>query len=111
MIPVTLVVAAATTGFGVLIAALGRTQEQASTLAAVGTVLMAVFGGIMVPHAIMPVVLKKAAVISPMYWAHQAYLDIFLRSAPFCGIAPKLIVLTVFAGICFYIAGRRVKWI
>lgn len=111
MIPVTLVVAAATTGFGVLIAALGRTQEQASTLAAVSTVLMAVFGAIMLPHAILPAALKKAAMISPMYWAHQAYLDIFLRSAPFCRIAPKLIVLTVFAGICFYIAGRRVKWI
>ena len=111
MIPVTLAVAAATTGFGVMIAAVGRTQEQASTLAAVSAVLMAVFGGIMVPHAVLPAVLKKAAVISPMYWAHQAYLDIFLRAAPFSGVAPKLIVLTVFAVICFYIAGRRVKWI
>lgn len=111
MLPVTLIVAAATTGFGALIAALGRTQEQASTLAATTTVLMGVFGGIMVPHAIMPAALKKAAMISPMYWAHQAYLDIFLRDASFAVMAPKLIVLTVFAGICFYIAGRRVQWI
>jgi len=110
MIPVTMVVAAATTGFGVLIAAMARTPEQSSTLAATGAILMGVFGGIMMPHALMPMVMKKVAMISPMYWAHQAYLDIFLRDAAFVTILPKLIVLTLFAGICFYIAGRRVQW-
>lgn len=110
MIPVTLVVAAATTGFGVLVAAFARTPEQSSTLAATGAILMGVFGGIMMPHVLMPMVMKKLAMISPMYWAHQAYLDIFLRDAAFSTIAPKLIVLTLFAGICFYTAGRRVQW-
>ena len=83
MLPVTLVVAAATTGFGVLVAALARTPEQSSTLAATGAILMGVFGGIMMPHVVMPLVMKKLAMISPMYWAHQAYLDIFLRDASF----------------------------
>jgi ABC-2 type transport system permease protein len=110
MLPVTMVVAAATTGFGVLVAALARTPEQSSTLAATGAILMGVFGGVMVPHVVMPVVMKKMAMISPMYWAHQAYLDIFLRDAAFGTILPKLIVLTLFAGMCFYIAGRRIKW-
>ena len=111
MLPVTIVVAAATTGFGVLVAALGRTPEQSSTLAATGAILMGVFGGIMVPHVVMPPLMKKLAMISPMYWGHQAYLDIFLRDASFGVILPKLIVLTLFAGVCFYIAGRRVQWI
>ena len=111
MIPVTIVVAAATTGYGVLVAAFAKTTEQASTLAATGAILMAVFGGIMMPHVLMPLMMKKLAMISPMYWAHQAYLDIFLRDASFGVILPRLIILTVFAGICFYIAGRRVKWI
>lgn len=111
MVPVTIVVAAATTGYGVLVAAFAKTTEQASTLAATGAVLMAVFGGIMMPHILMPLMMKKLAMISPMYWAHQAYLDIFLRDASFGDILPRLIILTVFAGICFYIAGRRVKWI
>ena len=111
MLPVTLVVAAATTGFGVLVAATAKTPEQSSTLAATGAILMGVFGGIMVPHAVMPLVMKKLAMISPMFWAHQAYLDIFLRDAAFGAILPKLIILTLFAGICFYIAGRKVRWI
>ncbi len=111
LIPVTVIVAAASTGFGVLVAALARSAEQSSSLAATGTVLMAVFGGIMVPYVVMPQVMKKLAMISPMYWAHQAYLDIFLRDAALVTILPKLIVLTLFAGSCFYVAGRRVQWI
>jgi len=110
VIPVTLVVAAASTGFGVMVAALARAPEQSSALAATGAVLMAVFGGIMVPHAVMPLIMKKLAMLSPMYWAHQAYLDIFSRDAGFGSIWPKLAVLTVFALVCFYIAGRKVKW-
>jgi ABC-2 type transport system permease protein len=105
-----MIVAAASTGFGVLVAALARSPEQSSTLAATGAILMGVFGGIMVPHTVMPLVMKKLAMISPMYWAQQAYMDIFLRDAAFVTILPKLIVLTLFAGICFYIAGRRVQW-
>jgi ABC-2 type transport system permease protein len=110
LIPVTVIVAAASTGFGVLVASLARTPEQSSTLAATGVILMGVFGGIMVPHVVMPLAMKKLAMISPLYWAHQSYLDIFLRDAAFDAILPKLIVLTIFAGICFYIAGRRIKW-
>jgi ABC-2 type transport system permease protein len=110
LIPVTVIVAAASTGYGVGIAALARTPEQSSTLAATGAILMGVFGGIMVPHVVMPLVMKKLAMISPMYWAHQAYLDIFLRDAAFATILPKIIVLALFAGICFYLAGRRIKW-
>ncbi|MGV8057129.1 MAG: ABC transporter permease [Smithellaceae bacterium] len=110
LVPITIVVAAASTGFGVLVAALARTPEQSSTLAATGAILMAVFGGIMVPHVVMPQIMKKLAMLSPMYWAHQAYLDVFLREAAFSYILPKLVVLTIFALFCFYIAGRRIKW-
>ncbi len=110
LVPITLVAAAASTGFGVLVAALARTPEQSSTLAATGAVLAGVFGGIMVPHIVMPPVMKNLAMISPMYWAHQAYLDVFLREASFSYILPKLVVLTIFALFCFYIAGRRIKW-
>ncbi|PKN72642.1 MAG: hypothetical protein CVU52_07780 [Deltaproteobacteria bacterium HGW-Deltaproteobacteria-10] len=64
----------------------------------------------MVPHVVMPQFMKTLAMISPMYWAHQAYLDVFLRDASFSYLLPKLVILTVFALICFYIAGRRIKW-
>ncbi|MBN1365744.1 MAG: ABC transporter permease [Syntrophaceae bacterium] len=107
---VTIVVAAASTGFGVMIAALARSPEQSSALASTGAVLMAVFGGIMVPTAVMPLVMKRLAMISPMYWAHQAYMDVFLRDSDFSSILPKLAALMFFALACFYIARKKVKW-
>ena len=110
LIPVTLVVAAATTGFGVLIATLAKTLEQTSTLAATGAILMGVLGGIMAPYFVMSHTMQKLAMISPIYWAHQSYLDVFLRDADFNIILPKLAVLFFFALACFFIAGRRVKW-
>lgn len=110
LIPITLVVAAATTGFGVLIATLAKTLEQTSTLAATGAILMGVLGGIMVPHFVMSHAMQKLAMISPIYWAHQSYLDVFLRNAEFSTILPKLAVLAIFALACFFIAGRRIKW-
>lgn len=110
LLPITLVVAASSTGFGVLVAATAKAPEQSSALAATGAVLMGVFGGIMVPHAVMPAVMKKLAMLSPMFWAHQAYLDVFMRDADGASILPKLAVLTFFASVCFYIAGRKVKW-
>ncbi len=111
LIPITLISAAAATGFGVLVAATSKTPEQAATLASTLSVLMGVFGGIMVPYVVMPAMMKKLAMISPMYWAHQAYLDVFLREASWSVIGPKMIVLMVFAAVCFYVAQRRVQWI
>jgi ABC-2 type transport system permease protein len=110
LIPVTLVVAAATTGFGVLVATLAKTLEQSSTLAATGAILMGVLGGIMVPHFVMSHAMQKLAMISPIFWAHQSYLDVFLRDAKFSIILPKLAVLSLFALACFYIAGRKIRW-
>jgi len=110
LVPITLVAAAASTGFGVLVAATAKAPEQSSALAATSAVLMAVFGGIMVPPVLMPVFMKKLAMLSPMYWAHQAYLDVFMRHAALNSIVPKLAVLMLFASVCFYIAGRKVKW-
>lgn len=90
-----------------VIAAAARLRRSGATLASTLSVLMGVFGGVVVPHVVMPLFIKKLAMISPMYWAHQAYLDVLLREASFAVIVPKLIVLAVFAGICFYIAGRE----
>lgn len=110
LVPVTFIVAAASTGFGVVVAATAKSPEQSSALAATGAVLMGAFGGIMIPHVVMPLMMKKLAMISPMFWAYQAYLDVFLRDASFSSILPKLIILTIFALMCFFIAGRKVKW-
>ena len=106
---VTLAAAFAATGFGALVAAVSRTIEQASALGATAVVVMAVAGGIMVPVFIMPRPMRTIALGSPLYWGHQAYLDVMLRDAPLATLAPKLAVLAGFAAVFLAVASWRTR--
>jgi len=109
LVAVTVVSAFAATGFGVLLASICRTADQASALGAISIIIMAVIGGVMVPHFVMPRVMQTLAYASPLYWGHQAYLDVLLRSAPFPVLAGKLTVLLVFALCSFGAATWRLR--
>jgi ABC-2 type transport system permease protein len=109
LIPVTLVASLAATGFGVLIASFTRTAEQAGVVGPTSIIILAVAGGLMVPHFVMPAMMQRLALASPLYWAHQAYLDVFLRGADPAVIAPKLAVLALFAVACFLAAAFRLR--
>src|SRR4029434_1168268 len=102
-----LAAAFAATGFGALVASVSRTIEQASALGATAVVVMAVAGGIMVPVFIMPRPMRAGALASPLYWGHQAYLDVMLRDAPFATLAPKLAILVGFAVVFLTLASWR----
>lgn len=109
LVAVTFAAAFAATGFGALVASVSRTIEQASALGATAVVVMAVAGGIMVPVFIMPRPMRTGALASPLYWGHQAYLDVMLRDAPFATLAPKLAVLTGFAVLFLAAASWRAR--
>jgi ABC-2 type transport system permease protein len=109
LVPVTFFCALAATAFGVLISSLARTAEQAAAIGASSVVTMAVLGGIMVPHFVMPPFMQKLAYISPLYWGMQSYLDVILKTSGFMTIVPNLLVLLLFSVVCFVIASRRLK--
>ena len=67
-------------GYALCISVIARTTEQATTLGGVGNILLAAIGGVMVPVFVMPSFMQQLAQFSPMYWAVQGFLDIFLRN-------------------------------
>lgn len=69
----------AAVSFGLFIAQLVRTNEQATILTGVATIIMAAVGGVMVPRFLMPQFMQDFAWISPMTWGLEGYLDLFLR--------------------------------
>ncbi len=71
----------AATGFGMLIGSLVRTAEQANVIGPFLIVIAAAVGGIFVPIYLLPEALQKIANLSPMHWALQAFIDIFVRNA------------------------------
>ncbi|MFM9883611.1 MAG: ABC transporter permease [Burkholderiales bacterium] len=87
-------------GIAILVAALARTIDQANTFGSLANVLSAAIGGIMVPQWVMPKFMQTVAQISPMNWALEGFLEVFLRSGRLDAIAPYALLL-IGTGIAF----------
>lgn len=76
-------------GYGILIAVIARTADQAATLGGVGNILLAALGGVMVPRFVMPETMQRIADFSPMAWGLEGFLDIFLRNGNVLDVLPE----------------------
>ncbi|MBC35894.1 MAG: hypothetical protein CL663_07645 [Bacteroidetes bacterium] len=83
----------AVSGFGMFLASISKTRQQAAGLSMLIILTMSAIGGSMVPLYIMPAIMKKIAIISVNYWGIQAFYDIFWRELPTIDILPKIGVL------------------
>jgi ABC-2 type transport system permease protein len=80
------VTALATSSLGLIIAAFSRTEEQASGLQVTIILAMSAIGGAMIPSFLMPQAIRNLAVITPVHWAMQGFLNIFWRDHGLGGI-------------------------
>jgi len=94
----------AAVSFGLFIAQLVRTHEQATITAGVSNIIMAAIGGIMVPRFLMPETMQSLAWISPMTWGMEGYLDLFLRGGTVVDILPECAGLVSFAVVMLSLA-------
>jgi len=83
-------------GYGILLGTMARTYEQASSFGAVSVVVAAVLGGIMVPVYVMPQVMQKISLFSPLSWGLNAFLDVFVRGGGILSILPDVTLLLLF---------------
>jgi ABC-2 type transport system permease protein len=88
----------AATGFGLLVGTIATSHDQASLFGAVFVIILAAIGGIWVPTFVMPEVMKKIAVISPLNWGLEAFYGIFIRNFGFKEIFPEVAKLLLFFG-------------
>lgn len=91
-------------GYGILIAVVARTTDQATTLGGVGNILLAALGGIMVPRFVMPDSMQQIAGFSPMAWGLEGFLDIFLRSGGVKDVLPEAGSLLLFGAVTIALA-------
>jgi len=108
LLPITFAAAFAATAYGLFVSAFTRTPEQAAAFGATSVVILAVLGGVMIPHFVMPALMQKLALASPLYWGHKAYLDAFLYDAGFEQVATSVYALCGFGLVCLALAARRV---
>lgn len=104
----------AATGFGLLVGTVATSHDQASLFGAVFVIILAAIGGVWVPTFVMPDVMKKVALISPLNWGLEAFYGIFLRNFGLKEIFPEVAKLLAFflatlGGSYWYQKYRRLR--
>ena len=82
-----------------LIAAVAKTTEQATTIGAILNTIFGALGGIMVPTFVMPRFMQEIANLSPMAWGLEGFLDIFLRDGGATDVLPESLALGLFGAV------------
>jgi ABC-2 type transport system permease protein len=86
----------AASGYGILLGTIARTYEQASSFGAVSVVIAAALGGVMVPVYVMPRIMQKISLFSPLSWGLDAFLDVFVRGGGILSVLPDVTLLLLF---------------
>lgn len=94
----------AATGYGILLGTLVGSYEQASMFGALSIVIAAALGGIMVPVHAMPALMQKISVLSPLAWAQNAFLEVFVRGGNLHSVLPHVTGLILFSLACILTA-------
>jgi ABC-2 type transport system permease protein len=97
------------TGVAMLVGAIATNPEQASSVGVGLAMLLAAFGGAMVPPEIFPDIMRTLSHVTPHSWAIDALRDVTLRDAGLGGILPELGVLLAFAAGFLALAAWRFR--
>ncbi|MDH5506254.1 MAG: ABC transporter permease, partial [Anaerolineae bacterium] len=110
LVAVTLATAAAATGLGLLVAALGKTPEQIGGISTMLALTLAAIGGMMVPTFVMPEFMQQLSKISPHNWALAGYQDVIVRGLGMNAVMLEVGVLAGFAAVFFGFAVWRFRF-
>ena len=110
LLAVSLALAAAATGLGVLVATFGKTQTQISGLSVLLTLTMSAVGGCMVPTFVMPDFMQTLARFTPHGWAMQGFQDALVRGYGLAGVWPDAAALLGFAAAFFLVGVWRFRF-
>jgi ABC-2 type transport system permease protein len=101
---VTVVLAVCSTGLGVFIAALARTENQVGGIATVLLWTAGMVGGAFIPAFLLGNFLNTIGKVVPHYWALQAYNDLLIRGKGLVDVLPAVGILAGFA-LLFLVVG------
>lgn len=104
LIPVSIAIAFAATSFGYFAGAVFRTTNQAMPFGAISIVVLSAMGGLWVPVELLPPVMQKVAMISPLHWSLEAVHHIILRNANIGSVAPHILFLLCFGLVLWTIS-------
>ncbi len=102
--------ALAAAGIGTAMGAFIKTPGQASGVAIMSGMLMALLGGCWYPIELFPPAIQNASLVLPTRWAMDGILDLALRGQGLQAILPHIGVLMGFALVFFAIGVARFRY-
>lgn len=103
VILVSIVVALCSSAFGILLAAIARTEGQISGLGTLLVWITGLLGGCIAPLFILEPILKTFPMIVPQYWANRALDNLLFRGVGVGAILPEMGALLGFTVLFFLI--------
>jgi len=100
-------IALCSSAFGLVIAALARTESQIGGLSAVVLWSMGMLGGSLIPVFMLDRLLGPVPKVIPHYWANRALTNVMLRGLRLADVTVELAALAAFAALFFVIGLLR----
>jgi ABC-2 type transport system permease protein len=97
------------TGVGMLLGAVLRNAEQATSIGPPVGIALGMLGGCMWPLAIVPEPMRVVGHLFPQAWAMDAFIALIARDAGLAGITLQLAVLAAFAAALLVLATWRLR--
>jgi ABC-2 type transport system permease protein len=111
LVLVSLALALCSTAFGVLIAALARTEGQINTVGGLGVWVLGALGGCIIPIFLLEgMSLGPISRLTPHNWAIRAYHDLLIRGRGLADVTTEIIALLVFSAVFFAIGLWRFEF-
>lgn len=110
LIPFASLVILMVVGFGLMIAGLVKTKQQASAIGAVLIVSTCMLGGVYWPIDIMPDTMQKIALIVPQSWAMAGFKEIVSGSLHAATLWKDTSALLGFSLLFFFLGLRGIKY-
>lgn len=110
LIPFASLVILTVVGFGLMIAGLVKTKQQASAISAVLIVSTCMLGGVYWPIDFVPELMQKLALAVPQSWAMSGFKEIISGSLHFETLLKDTLALLGFSCLFFFIGLRGIKF-
>ena len=110
LVLVSLLLVLCSTGLGILIAAIARTEGQIGGLGTLALWTMGAVGSCLFPPFLLGGLLDVVGKVVPHYWAIQAYQDLIVRGRGLADVTTEMLVLLAFSGVFFVIGLWRFEF-
>ena len=98
------VVAMTAVSYGLLLGTIFDTAPQASIFGGISILIFSAIGGIWVPVNIMPEIMQKLTIISPLSWALNGYYELFIKGGGWADIQHYIVRLILFISVMFIVS-------